>query len=71
MSSIRNPRAARGFKTEIADASLEIEELPHDIERRKAAGEDTSDDEAKLDQLLHAQAERIVARITKNTAGGR
>ena len=54
MSSIRNPRAALGFKTEIADASLEIEGLSHDIERRKAAGEDTSDDEAKLDQLLHA-----------------
>ena len=36
-------------------ASLEIEVLSRDIERRKAAGEDASDDEAKLDQLLHAQ----------------
>ena len=71
MSIIRNPRAALGFKTEIADASLEIEGLSRDIERRKAAGEDTSDDEAKLDMLLVAQAERIVARIEKITAGGR
>jgi hypothetical protein len=37
---------------------------------RKAAGEDTSDDELTLDQLLLAQAERIVARIAKITTGG-
>lgn len=64
MSIIRNPRLALGYIAEIADAGLAIEALSRSIERRQAAGEATAEDEARLDRLLLAQAERIAARIT-------